>query len=71
MPPQMTGATNHHQPMVLEQSTSTTPLRDHSASTVVNEAMQYCQLQIFDETTLSLPPQITESMNHHEPVVLE
>jgi hypothetical protein len=71
LPPQMTEAMNHHHPMALEQSTSATPLKHHSTSRVVNEAMHYYQLEIFYESTLSLPPQMTEAMNHHQPVVLE
>ncbi|KAM0897971.1 hypothetical protein ACQ4PT_022205 [Festuca glaucescens] len=71
LPPQMTEAMNHHQPMVLEQSTSAAPLQDHSASRILNEAMQHYQIEIFDERTLALPPQMTEAMNCHQPLVLE
>jgi hypothetical protein len=41
LPPQMIKAMNHPQPVVLEHSTSATPLQDHSTSRILNEAMQH------------------------------
>jgi hypothetical protein len=71
LPPQMTKDINHRQPVVLEHSTSATSLQDHSASRVLNEAMQHYQLEICEERTMALQPQISEAMNCHQPMVLE